>query len=90
MVWEPNLSSNKSQMQLTKYTTADTSDLCMTQWTIAKTHILNGDYNQGLKHAIKTQKYLIKMIKYALIYFHNFTQPTFLLYISSANKTFPE
>lgn len=66
------------------------SDVCMTSWTIAKTHILNDDCSQGLKHAIKLQKYLVKMIKYTFIYLYIFIQPIRLLRIYLANKISPE
>lgn len=69
---------------------ADTSDICMTWWTFTKTHILNGDCNKGLKHAIKLQKYLVKMIKYIFIYLYVFIQPTSLLYFYLANQISPE
>lgn len=69
---------------------ADISDVCMTLWTIAKTHILNDDCSQGLKHAIKLQKYLVKMIKYTFIYLYIFIQPIRLLHIYLANKISPE
>ena len=69
---------------------ADISDICMTWWTIAKTHILHGDCNQGLKHSIELQKYLVKMIKYTFIYLYIFIQPISLLYFYLANEMSPE
>lgn len=67
---------NISQMYM-----AEISDIRMTWWTIAKTHILSGDCNQGLKHAVKLQKYLAKMIKYTFIYLYIFIQLVPLIHL---------
>lgn len=65
---------------------ADISDICMTWWTVAKTCILNGDCNQRLKHAIKLQKYLVKMIKCIFMYLYVFIQPISLIHFPSESN----